>query len=801
MITSYLTYNFITLMILLALISMMYVNKDVKIPATSLFVLSIGFLLIVTVAGVFDTNYDVSAMLPEEAERVVAVRTWASAIGYILRPCIILVEVLIMLRDRKYRMLCVIPALLNAAIYSATLFGHPIAYYIDANNSWHGLTFSKTVYVMTFLYLFILLYSSVNSFYTGDRKKSLILILVFTQAVLGGIFEYSGISEHTNSITALCILEFYIYLATVYRQELKKKLDDYVEEVETTGGKMRNLTIEVMEALAGAIDAKDTYTNGHSRRVAEYSRKLAESAGKSREECEKIYFTALLHDVGKIGVPIEILTKKGRLTNEEYEQIKQHPVIGSQILSTISDHPWLSIGAHYHHERYNGKGYPDGLKAEMIPEIARIIAVADAYDAMTSNRSYRDAIAQHVVREELVKGTGTQFDPYYAKKMIRLIDLDTEYKMKESISGANAISSGDVHCESVYNGCTGGIAITKKRTKIIFYGRPDGTAPAEESLPVLIVYDSLDGNVHPGQENNKDLMYLEYARIRLDGHVTEGNIRKSEVRSFIAEAESGDDGANNAGGLRHCRVEAVRNRDHVLITVSCRKAKYGVILALPDTSRYAFISLSGDHVDLSNITVEVDDDETDSDALPRIADELSYIKDCPQGDIPNLEVDGPRLASTQGIPISGSMTVTFHSLSYPTARLVWHCPYFSIFTSDNGQPDGENFREFLLLKLDGENWESEEDVDNAVTVEQTEDFEGWNAWMDKNKQGLDCTLRILREDNRIMMQTESFGVEINSVSTINDGTKDVYLAITGDQCAITDIRITHTAHSASEANG
>ena len=92
-------------------------------------------------------------------------------------------------------------------------------------------------------------------------------------------------------------------------------------------------------------------------------------------------------------------------------------------------------------------------------------------------------------------------------------------------------------------------------------------------------------------------------------------------------------------------------------------------------------------------------------------------------------------------------------------------------------------------------------MDNAVTVEQTEDFEGWNAWMDKNKQGLDCTLRILREDNRIMMQTESFGVEINSVSTINDGTKDVYLAITGDQCAITDIRITHTAHSASEANG
>ncbi|MBQ3913617.1 MAG: HD-GYP domain-containing protein [Lachnospiraceae bacterium] len=798
MLTSYLTYNFITLMILLALISMMYVNKDVKIPATSLFVVSIGLLLIVTVAGVFDTSYDVSAMLPEEAARVVAVRTWASAIGYILRPCIILAELLIMLRGRKYRMLCVIPALLNAVVYSTTLFGHPIAFFIDANNAWHGLTFSKTVYVTTFLYLFILLYCSLNSFYTGDRKKSLILILVFTQAVLGGLFEYNGISEHTNTITALCLLEFYIYLATVYRQELKRKLDDYVSEVEAAGGKLKNLTTEVMEALAGAIDAKDTYTNGHSRRVAEYSRKIAEAAGKSAEDCEKIYFTALLHDVGKIGVPIEILTKKGRLTTEEYEQIKQHPVIGSQILSTISDHPWLSIGAHYHHERYNGKGYPDGLKGETIPEIARIIAVADAYDAMTSNRSYRDAIPQHVVREELVKGIGTQFDPFFARTMIRLIDLDTEYRMKESISGANAVSSGSIHCESVYHDCTAGIGITKKRTKIVFSGCPDGTAPEEESLPVLIIYDSLDGNVHPGQENNKDLMYLEYARIRLDGQVTEGNIRKSEIRSFPAEPESGDDGANNTDGLRHCRVEAVRNRDHVLITVSCRKAKYGVILALPDTSRYAFISVSGEHVDLSNVVVEVDDDETDSDALPRIAEELSYIKDCPVGDIPNVEVDGPRLASTRGIPISSSMTVTFHSFSYPTARLVWHCPYFSIFTSDNGQPDGERFREFLLLKLDGENWESQEDVDNAVTIDQTEDFEGWNAWMEKNKQGLDCTLKIIRDDNRIMMQTESSGVALNSVTTINDGTKDVYLAITGDQCAITDIRITRSAHSASE---
>ena len=180
---------------------------------------------------------------------------------------------------------------------------------------------------------------------------------------------------------------------------------------------------QTADALAGAIDAKDTYTNGHSRRVAQYSLAIAKEIGKPAEECDKVYFAALLHDVGKIGIPIKILQKKGRLTDEEFAQIKEHSVVGGEILSNIKESPWISIGARYHHERYNGSGYPEGLKGEAIPEIARIIAVADAYDAMTSNRSYRNAIPQHIVREELVKGCGTQFDPEFAKVMLHLIDL------------------------------------------------------------------------------------------------------------------------------------------------------------------------------------------------------------------------------------------------------------------------------------------------------------------------------------------------------------------------------------------
>ncbi|MCR4673740.1 MAG: HD-GYP domain-containing protein [Lachnospiraceae bacterium] len=188
---------------------------------------------------------------------------------------------------------------------------------------------------------------------------------------------------------------------------------------------------QTAEALALAIDAKDNYTHGHSIRVAEYSKMIAKAYGKSEEECDNIFNAALLHDVGKIGVPDAIINKNGKLTKDEYEEIKLHPVYGHNILSRISESPYLSTGAHYHHERFDGKGYPEGLKGDKIPELARIIAVADAYDAMTSARSYREPFPQDRVREEIEKGIGTQFDPKFAGVMLELIDKDTSYNMRD----------------------------------------------------------------------------------------------------------------------------------------------------------------------------------------------------------------------------------------------------------------------------------------------------------------------------------------------------------------------------------
>lgn len=203
------------------------------------------------------------------------------------------------------------------------------------------------------------------------------------------------------------------------------------QEVAKKTKENEELFIDVVKSLADAIDAKDTYTNGHSDRVAQYSREIAKRYGYNTKEQSDIYMMGLLHDVGKIGVPDTVINKPAKLTDEEFELIKKHPVIGSQILKNIKEMPSLATGARWHHERYDGTGYPDGLAGEQIPEAARIIAVADAYDAMTSYRSYRDVLPQEKVRSEFVEGMGTQFDPRFAKIILEMIDEDKNYEMKE----------------------------------------------------------------------------------------------------------------------------------------------------------------------------------------------------------------------------------------------------------------------------------------------------------------------------------------------------------------------------------
>lgn len=207
-------------------------------------------------------------------------------------------------------------------------------------------------------------------------------------------------------------------------ESVNGELNRYTEELRVKNEEMQEMTMQTIMTIANTIDAKDEYTRGHSRRVSEYSAAIAAEMGLPKERISDIRFIGLLHDIGKIGVPDAVLNKPGKLSEEEYQLMKDHTVTGAEILRDITMIADLDVGAKYHHERYDGKGYPEGLSGEAIPLIARIIAVADAYDAMTSNRVYRRHLPPEKVLAELKKGNGVQFDPNACSAMLRLIEED-----------------------------------------------------------------------------------------------------------------------------------------------------------------------------------------------------------------------------------------------------------------------------------------------------------------------------------------------------------------------------------------
>ncbi|HZW11465.1 MAG TPA: HD-GYP domain-containing protein [Phycisphaerales bacterium] len=175
-----------------------------------------------------------------------------------------------------------------------------------------------------------------------------------------------------------------------------------------------------LRAITAAVDAKDSYTRGHSERVAHLAALLASTIGHSEPEVERIHIAGLMHDVGKIGVPEAVLCKAGKLTDEEFEAIKRHPRMGYEILRGIPQLADILPGVLWHHERFDGRGYPDGVAGEQIPLMARILALADTFDAMSSNRAYRPAMARDRVLEEIVRVSGSQFDPALAARFVQL---------------------------------------------------------------------------------------------------------------------------------------------------------------------------------------------------------------------------------------------------------------------------------------------------------------------------------------------------------------------------------------------
>ena len=270
-----------------------------------------------------------------------------------------------------------------------------------------------------------------------------IITIAYYQALLCALFYLPSLRQSMSvyyseiTMTRFPIVFFAVSSVTIvamvdfHRTSLKEM--DYTERLNDEVKKQTAIAVEraqrlelrndeVVSMLAVAIDARDRYTNGHSLRVAAYTAALARKIGLDERHVKKLRREATLHDIGKIGIPDSVLNKPGRLTDKEYDMIKSHTTIGADILARSREMGSAIDVARFHHERYDGSGYPYGLAGDDIPFHARIVAIADAYDAMSSDRIYRGRLSRDVVRAELVKGKGTQFDPSLLTSFLELLD-------------------------------------------------------------------------------------------------------------------------------------------------------------------------------------------------------------------------------------------------------------------------------------------------------------------------------------------------------------------------------------------
>lgn len=299
-----------------------------------------------------------------------------------------------------------------------------------------GSTYMVFSYILPMLSLLVLYHHPNLILWTGVASLIVNFVSVF-QNFRAGMFNLSNSKDAEIQIALIVLCFGGSYVAAKLYDEITKQNNEYMQMLNRKNEQIQEMTTQTITAIANALDAKDAYTEGHAERVSAYSAHIAEKLGMSEEEVRNIRFVALFHDIGKIGVPDSVLNKPGRLSTEEFDQMKQHTVVGGEIIKDLDMIPGVFVGARYHHERYDGTGYPEGLKGAEIPQIARIIAVADAYDAMTTNRIYRNRLTNEQALSELEKGMGTQFDPDAVGALIDMLRTGTLKNLSPDVAEKN----------------------------------------------------------------------------------------------------------------------------------------------------------------------------------------------------------------------------------------------------------------------------------------------------------------------------------------------------------------------------
>lgn len=576
-------------------------------------------------------------------------------------------------------------------------------------------------------------------------------IYIFVPIIVGiiQIFTY-GLSIVNMAIVLSSITMYFFTYLDINDEVLKAhNLELYALKAEQR--MMKDLFGQTAEAFARAVEDCDVKTRGIARKTAALARKIAEESGKNGDECEEVYYAALLHKVAS-----------------------------EEILSSIKDYPYLAETARYCTERYDGKDNKSGMKGEELPEISRIVAVADAWCFYAGENPERKAIPDVVIREEFIKEAGARFDPSFSKIMVELMDKQAFGQ----IAAKEDKLETEITCEKYRDKVSVGIPVSRIASKITFKSTilNDNIEP-RFSVPSLVIFDSFDKHVYETEDLIESYRYVEYGELWFDGHSICTNARNIEVK--VQEKETADTGIKKDSRYS---ITAGRFEDHLKLELESADKSVSVIVALSDSSKSVYIGLTGENCQLSEIHVEETDKFYNEEDIPRISNKISYI-DRIEADIPNIQINSPCGVYTEGIKVKESMTLAFHTMSFPESSFVWHCPSIVLFYSEDGKIGGKGYREYAFVKLDGEDNGSNDYAENHFSMKKNKAFHDWNEWKNFNKAGFDCEIELHKKDNSVSFHTENYGISIDNTTTVLVDNNEVYVALTGDQCALTDIRM------------
>ena len=659
-------------------------------------------------------------------------------------------------------------------------------YYFDENNVYQRGPLFLLCYVMPVVCPLIQ-FSVIRQYRKAiSRLASVAIVVCIFAPILAGIIQiYAYGISIVDIFMVMVALFLYVFTYIDVNRAVLRAHKIEVGELKEGEQRMKRLFDQTTSALVRAIENKDEYAQGHSQRVADLAKEIALRSGMEEDKCEEVYYAALLHDIGMVGIPDYIIEKQEDLTEEEQKILKKKPIISSEILADITEYPYLRAGVLYSNEKYDGSGYPEGLKGEEIPDVARIISVADAYISMKSNKRYRESLPYIMIRQEFVEMAGTQFDPEYSKIMLQIMDKENTSKKDKRVL------ESEITCREYKEHVSLGVHITDTFTKIYFDCDELPIKEGEYSSPTILLFDSYDRRFHRSQKSISAYRYLEYGEIWPDGHYvsTASRNMKVEVREIVnKKTNKKKKGALKRKKKGEYEICAAKYDDHISLEMKHDNQKVKATISLPDNTKEAYIALTGENCHIKNITVAETEVKIGEGDIERISDVISYT-DRIESDLPNIQIDRTRSAYTEGIALEDEVRLYFHSMSLPSANLVWHCPYIVIFYSDDGQVNGEGYHEYAMIKINGEVSGDDSIAENKVYMKKNENFSGWEKWKDATKEGIDCFVLFERHGNRITTKTENLGIAIDNTTIFRDEHKEVYVALTGDEVALTDIRI------------